>query len=351
MATLYLKQITLPSGSTYDLWDTDAHTKIEDLQSKITSVMRWIGTTTTPLTDGATTNPITIGGESVTAVAGNVTAYGDSEFIFNGTQWQLFGETGSFGALAFKDTASATYTPQGSVSQPTFSGTSATISASVTPSGSVSIVTGTGTANYKPGGTVSQPTFSGNNVTFSGTMTPSGTVSQPTFSGSNVTFSGTITPSGTVSKPTITVTPTTSSMYEITGVGSLPDLTFSVASENLTIGWSAGSLPTRSSKTVATGISSATSSTPTFTGTSANITTSGKATGTVSQPTFTGTSGNITTSGKATGTVSQPTFTGTNVELKGSFTGSAQTVSTSYKPAGTVTKPTFTGTEATITVS
>lgn len=51
----------------------------------------WIGVTTTALTDGATTNPITINGESVTAVAGNITSYGADEFIYNGSAWQLFG--------------------------------------------------------------------------------------------------------------------------------------------------------------------------------------------------------------------------------------------------------------------
>lgn len=58
------------------------------------TIFKYIGTTTTALTDGATTNPITIGGESITAVAGNVVFYGDDEFVFDGTTWEQFGSVG-----------------------------------------------------------------------------------------------------------------------------------------------------------------------------------------------------------------------------------------------------------------
>lgn len=51
------------------------------------------GTTTTALTDGATTNPITIDGESYTAVIGDIVIYNSTEFIFDGSAWQSFGET------------------------------------------------------------------------------------------------------------------------------------------------------------------------------------------------------------------------------------------------------------------
>ena len=58
--------------------------------------MRIIGTTTTELTDGATTNPIVIGGNDYTAVAGDAILYGNitGEYLFNGTVWHLIG-TGS----------------------------------------------------------------------------------------------------------------------------------------------------------------------------------------------------------------------------------------------------------------
>lgn len=201
-----ISTITLPSGTTYDIKDATARSQI----AALSGAMKYIGTTTTALTDGSTTNPITIGGESVTAVAGDVAIYGEKEFVFNGTKWQEFGSTGSLKALAFKDSATG-----------------------------------------------------------------------------NVSVTG--TPSGTVSTPTITVTPSKSTKYvasSASGGGSvtpgsaaactLPELTATVQNENLTLGWSAGSftantptavtLPTFSSASLVTGISSASASQPTFTG-------------------------------------------------------------------------------------
>lgn len=49
------------------------------------------GTTTTPISNGSTTNPITIDGESYTAVFGDVVVYGYTEFVFDGTTWSEFG--------------------------------------------------------------------------------------------------------------------------------------------------------------------------------------------------------------------------------------------------------------------
>lgn len=65
-----------------------------------------LGVTTTEITDGATTNPITIGGNSVTAVKSNIVVYGKKEFIFDGEKWIEFGDLSGMKALAYKDTAS-----------------------------------------------------------------------------------------------------------------------------------------------------------------------------------------------------------------------------------------------------
>lgn len=76
-------------------------------------------------------------------------------------------------------TGTANYTPAGTVSKPTFTGESATSGApsakttvagsehthTVTATGTVTIGTGTGTANYTPAGTVSKPTFTGSAAT------------------------------------------------------------------------------------------------------------------------------------------------------------------------------------------
>ena len=106
-----IKRITLPTGTTYDLVDQGARDLIEEL-SNYTS---FLGVTTTALTDGSTTNPVTINGQSVTAVTGNIVTYGSAEFIFNGTSWQAFGDLSALGSLAYKNKASGSYTPSGQI--------------------------------------------------------------------------------------------------------------------------------------------------------------------------------------------------------------------------------------------
>lgn len=109
-----ISQITLPSGTTYEIKDTVA-------RQAASGGITLKGVTTTALTDEATTNPITINGESYTAVSQDAVFYGKKEFIFDGTMWHEFGDMSGLGDLAESDTASATYTPAGSVSAPTVS--------------------------------------------------------------------------------------------------------------------------------------------------------------------------------------------------------------------------------------
>ena len=52
---------------------------------------KYIGTTTTALSNGSTTNPITVDGESYTAQFGDIAVYNYTEFIFDGTAWSEFG--------------------------------------------------------------------------------------------------------------------------------------------------------------------------------------------------------------------------------------------------------------------
>ncbi|MBR3318774.1 MAG: hypothetical protein IKG21_13240 [Atopobiaceae bacterium] len=393
-----ISKITLPTGTTYDLKDAHARELISDLQS----YSDYLGVTTTALTDGATTNPITINSASVTAVKGNIVNYGSKEFIFSGTAWQLFGDLSALGALAYKDSASgsgtvavpktytttvtpaakdvsvtgtttgsvtetkgtvtvspassgtATYTPEGSNSPSQVIG-----SCTVTPSGSISV--GTGTANYTPEGSISVGTGTAN-------YTPEGTISK-----GNGTAN--YTPEGTVSTPTVTVTPSTTNKYvaaSATGGGSvsagtaaactLPQLSTSVANETLTIGWDAGSftantptavtLPSFSQQTIATGISSASATQPTFTGTGAEL----KFTGTGAELKFTGTGKQLkftgnTVSGTIEGEAAAQVFTGTGKRLKtdsqvltgAAFAGASMTSTGSYTPA----TPTATTTTAT----
>lgn len=91
-----------------------------------------------------------------------------------------------------------TGTATGTVSQPTFSGNSNTVSITAEKVTTGQTITLTGT--------VTQPTFTGKKYTLTGTTTAAGTVSQPTFTGTKVQLSGTTTAAGSVSQPTFTGT-------------------------------------------------------------------------------------------------------------------------------------------------
>ena len=332
-----ISKIIALNGTTYNLKDAAARSDIEDLREAITGGVNFIGRTTTELTDEATTNPITINGKSVTAVAGNLVAYGEKEFLFDGTKWLEMGDIGSLGALAYKNDASGTYTPTGSVSQPTFSGNELTSTGNFTPAGNVTIATGSGTANYTPAGSVSQPSFSGSELTSTGNFTPAGNVTIATGSGT-----ANYTPAGSVAAPTISVKTagSTTTVNSITNVGTLPTMAMTVENETLTFTFDQGSLPTKGSNTtVKTGDAAYQATAPAFTGTGVQLTGS-----------FSGTQGSVSVKGTPAGTVSKPSFTGTGVQLTGAFSGTQGSVSVKGTPSGTVSKPSFTGTAGTITV-
>ena len=153
-----LKQITTPNGTVYDLRDS----RVDNLEG----FTKYLGKTTTALSDGSTTNPITINGESVTAVTGDIALYGNGEFIFDGTAWAAFGDLGALGALAYKDSVdvsapdvtvktAGTTTPITSVtdvgSMPTFTvqNENLIISAGAVPTVSAAVNVKTGDAEYQ----------------------------------------------------------------------------------------------------------------------------------------------------------------------------------------------------------
>lgn len=270
-------EITLPSGNSYYIEDNEvrqwigtgstsgAEYRISELEtaiSKLSNATHWLGVTTTPLTDGATTNPITIGGSSVTAKSGDIVQTSSrAEFIFNGTAWQELGSSvGTLKAFAYADTGEVTIKPKGSNSTSSVSGT-----CSVTPSGSIS--TGTGTANYTPAGSVS----------------------------------------GSVTAPTISVKTagSTASVKPFGSAGTLPSCTlptYTVSNGVLTItagSFSAGTLPSAGTAvTVKTGDAAYQATAPSF---------SGSFSGTGAQLKFTGSA----SSGTISGTAAAQTFTGT----------------------------------------
>lgn len=316
----YLSKLTVGS-TTYDLKDSKAWSDIADIKSSITGAMHWLGYTTTDLTDGATTNPIIIDEESVTAVAGDVTAVAgsgsgsaaDKEFVFNGTKWQEYGSTGSLKALAFKDNASASYTPAGTnaSSSVSFSGTTsetvlkAIDDAAVAPSfteGAFSAGTlpsfteGAFSAGTLPSFTegaftpasYSHSGFSGGSLGAStkSAFATEGVTATVNEENETLTFAAASTSDAVTEQGTFTAavygTDTFtggSKVADTWDAGSLPSKTADI--------WSAGTLPSKAAdtfdagtaatfttETVITGLGTATAAAQTFTGTAATITVS-----------------------------------------------------------------------------
>lgn len=294
-----LSKITLPSGTTYDIKDATAREMIEGLSG----YTKYLGVTTTAISDGDTTNPITINGESVTAVNGDIANYQSKEFIFNGTAWQEFGDLSGLGDLAFKDTASGS----GTVAVPKTFTTTITpaakdVSVTGTTSGSVSLTKSNVTVSKANSGTA--------------TYTPQGSNASSSVSGSC-----SVTPSGSVSAPTISVKTAgaTTPVTGITSVGSMP--TYTVNNETLTI--TGGATPTAAAAVdCKTGDAAYEATAPTFTGSSST----GTISGTAAAQTFTGTGARLVTDSEV---ATDASFTGASMTSTGSYTPAAGTASTS----------------------
>lgn len=88
--TPVISSIKLP-GSNEKYYFKDAYAR--EVLEGLSQYSKFLGVTTTELTDGASTNPITISGESVTATAGCITIYQSKEFIFGSdNKWAEFGD-------------------------------------------------------------------------------------------------------------------------------------------------------------------------------------------------------------------------------------------------------------------
>lgn len=152
----YLSKLSM-NGTAYTIKDAWARAEIDEVKSAISGGTHFLGVTTTALTDGATTNPITVKGESVTAENGDialctVTEGGASitaEFIFDGTTWQQFGTQGVLKALAYKDSAS------GTVDIPLSSNISADAYTPLVSKGTLNVTTSSGSV----GATATDATF------------------------------------------------------------------------------------------------------------------------------------------------------------------------------------------------
>ena len=62
----------------------------------LSSAVKFVGITTTALTDGSTTSTVTIDGASHTAQRGDVVIYGGKEFLWTGSLWQQMGDEASW---------------------------------------------------------------------------------------------------------------------------------------------------------------------------------------------------------------------------------------------------------------
>lgn len=366
MADIY--QIKLPSGSIYNLRDSRVDT--------ITGALTFLGvadtTGDTKISENSTTNPVIVGGVSKTALAGSVVVQGGLEFVFDGTKWHQLGDESSYelksalGNFAYANSGTGTYkksnantgnatlTPSGTV-EASFTGTQDTVSASYQPKGSVAVtptitITGGTFKKVTAASLAATPAFTGTTATISVSGNSNVSVSNHSY-----------TPEGTVTvTPSVTLNTTT--IYQITGVGSaashgadsytptaytVNDGLLTITAGSFTSGtFNGGSAATRDPVTVGgTTVKSATA-TASFSGTAATIShsvTNGQATftgsytpeGTVSKPNIT-----LTSSDQSyTNTVSA-------ISATASFTGTTATISHTYTPAGSITA-TFTGKAAT----
>lgn len=228
-----IKQVQIGT-KVYDIHDAQAHDLADALKIQVDALGQALvfrGIATVAITDGSTTNPQISGYDFSKVKVGDTIVYQNKEFVWgtkgSANAWIEFGDLSNLGALATKDagyvpgqnasvSVSGTHKPTGTVSQPSFSNGTATVSGSLTATGQAETagiqVTNTGsTVTYTPAGTVSQPTFSNGAASVSGSISTSGTLPalSGTITGSNLTITqaatgtATYTPAGNVSQPTL----------------------------------------------------------------------------------------------------------------------------------------------------
>lgn len=392
-----LTKVTLPGSEgtvVYYLKDTWAREQLENL----TSYTKYLGVVDqeTPIVDGQDTNPVSIGGVDIVPENGNIVIFGQKEFIYNGDDeiWQEFGDLSglvdALGELAYVDTASTGYQPEGSVSAE-FEGSEGTVE--VSGSANLNLATGefkgtqgtintTGTVgqqrvkiDYTPEGELDLSSFKFSQISID--YTPEGGVTA-SFDGLagivNVSgipqgivqmaeivksLAGNYTPSGTV-EVNVDLDVTSGSVNEITSVGTLPSLSISAVNMSINatdseqldfffdaglVSWNAGTLPSYTAASVVTGVA-VSSATGNFSGDTVLISAAFSGSSTTFSGTFipSGTVG-ATFSGFSTTFQSDVTL---SADARIYFNGSSasiittipsQTISTTgtFTPAGSVT--------------
>lgn len=255
-----ISKITLPSGTTYDIKDTVA-------RQGVAGGIQFRGFTTTTITDGSTTSTYVVDGETITAQNGDMVISGNKEFVYSTTdnKWHELGDTTDLGDLAYKDTASTTYTPSGSVTATIATTTNQT--ATVSPAGS-------GDTTYTPAGTVAAPTIS---VAANGAGATT-TIQNPT----KVTVAKTIA----AAAPGATAPANAVTYYSVSGE------TLSLYQ----IGYTTGDSITTTDVTVKTGDATYEATAPAFTGTGVRLVTGNITVPATLDATFTGDEETITVS-------------------------------------------------------
>lgn len=220
-------------------------------------------------------------------------------------------------ALAYKDSASGTYKPEGTVSKPTFTGAKMYLSVLAR------------FYEWKFLGTAK-------NVSTSGKFTPSGTVTAPTIS---VQTAGSTT---TIKNPTsVTVAKTVATAAPGATAPANAVITCAVENETLKLyqlGYTTGASISTSNVTVKTGDAAYKSSQPSFSGTEGSVSTTGLYTpeGTMDL--------------KSYSTDEDIPYMPCEIKISKNETD-VDMFHVDFTPEGTISQPTFTGTSKTVTVS
>ena len=140
MSNLTFKQVQVSSGTVYDVEDAWARQKIKTIGKPISYIGAFPATITPTLAEGDERTSFTypdgsdfeVNGVKYEAQSGDVFTNGGEELMFDGVseKWIEFGDASNLGDLAYCDSATGSVTATGTVSQPTFTGTQATINSS-----------------------------------------------------------------------------------------------------------------------------------------------------------------------------------------------------------------------------
>ena len=146
---------------TLEIKDPTARQLISEISTHVSGTMSYVGDTPTPISSGSSINPIEINGQDYTATSGTCVSSRGGIFLYTGTNWREFGSVAALRALAYKDSVSAEYKPEGTITRAEFTGKQAVITANTVPRGNVKITNeevDEEEANFVAKGTVTAPT-------------------------------------------------------------------------------------------------------------------------------------------------------------------------------------------------